>query len=109
MELRYLGFSQSQGRRVYRFDCLSKGDNARQFVVSADLALFLKHHVGIQEGPALSAQKLAADLDGCREGRHELTDSDLYAWAAARDALEARKAESRKSSFRRRTFTRAAR
>ena len=108
MELRYLGFSHSQGKRTYRFDCIAKGDITRRFAVTADLALFLKHHVGIQEGPMLCAQKLTADLNGCREGSHELTESDLCAWANARQAIEDRKAESRKAVFRRRNFKRAA-
>jgi len=32
------------------------------------MELFLKHHVGIQEGPALCAQKITADLEADRQG-----------------------------------------
>ncbi len=96
MEFRYLGFEQDQNERTYRFAVFAKGEPARQFAVTADLTLFLAHHIGIQEGPTLSARKLAADLEQCAEGIHELTDEDLRAHAAARRLAEERRAESRK-------------
>jgi hypothetical protein len=100
MELRYLGFDQSQNARGYRFDVLAKGVAPRQFVVTADLSLFRAYHVGIQEGPSLCAQKLSADLEKSAEGIHELTLEDLRAYADARAAAETRKAESRSSARR---------
>ena len=63
MELRYLGFDQLQNARGYRFNLVVKGDATRQFVVTVDLALFLAHRVGIQEG----AQSLCAEI-GSRPG-----------------------------------------
>ena len=107
MELRYLGFSQLQNARAYRFDVTETGQAKRQLVVTVDLGLFRMHHVGIQEGPNLCAKKLAADLQGCSEsapamtGSHELTGEDLRAFAEARDAEEARRAEARKVGVRR--------
>jgi hypothetical protein len=103
MEFRYLGFDQKQNARVYRFDVLEKGEPARQLLVTADLALFRTHGVGIQEGPSLCAQKLAADLAGSSDGEHELTDADLRAYAAARADAETRKAAARRSGPRRST------
>jgi hypothetical protein len=107
VELRYLGFSQLENERAYRFD-VTEGDHAtRQLIVTVDLGLFRVHHVGIQEGPNLCARKLAADLEGCSEGTHatapfhELTNEDLRACASARDAEEARKVRSRKGGVRR--------
>jgi hypothetical protein len=100
MELRYLGFDQTQNARVYRFDLPAKGDSGREFIVTVDLALFRTHHVGIQEGPSLCARKLSADLEKGWEGDHELTTADLQAYADARTAAEVRKAESR-ARFRR--------
>jgi hypothetical protein len=102
MELRYMGFDQKQNRRVYRFDRLAKGEPTIHFAITADLALFLKHGVGIQEGPSLCAHKLTDDLQLLRDGRHELTDDDLRAYANARAAAEARRAEARKFGVRRR-------
>jgi hypothetical protein len=107
MELRYLGFSQLQNERAYRFDVTEAGHATRQLIVTVDLGLFRVHQVGIQEGPDLCARKLAADLEGCAEGTHtmagshELTNEDLRAYASARDGEEARKAGSRKGGVRR--------
>jgi hypothetical protein len=107
MELRYLGFSQLQNARAYRFNVTEAGHATRELIVTVDLGLFQVHHVGIQEGPNLCAKKLAADLEGCSEatqamaGSHELTGEDLRAYASARDAEEARKAGSRKGGVRR--------
>jgi hypothetical protein len=102
MELRYLGFEQLENARGYRFDLVAKGDAARQFVVTVDLTLFRTHHVGIQEGPSLCAQKLLADLASCSEGAHELTTEDLRAYAHECAAAEARRIEARKGGPRRR-------
>lgn len=101
MELRYVGFDQLENARSYRFDLMAKGDKTKHFVVTVDLALFRANRVGIQEGPTLCAQKLAADLEKCAEGAHELTMSDLKAYADARAAAEVRRAESRKGGNRR--------
>jgi len=80
MELRYMGFQQKQNRRLYRFDRNDAGNKSSiPHVVSVDMELFLKHHVGIQEGPALCAQKITADLEADHQGDHELTNEDLLA------------------------------
>jgi hypothetical protein len=105
MKLRYRGFDQKQNTRAYRFDGIADGEPAIRFVVTADLTLFLKHRIGIQEGPALSANKLTADLDKLRNGDHELTNEDLLAYVTDRAAAEARKAESRRIGLRRRNRT----
>lgn len=102
MELRYLGFDQLGNARGYRFDLVSDGDRAREFTVTVDLALFRAHHVGIQEGPSLCAQKLVADLESRSEGTHELTTEDLKAYADACAEAEARKIAARKAGPRRR-------
>jgi hypothetical protein len=100
MELRYLGFDQQQSKRAYRFKRVANGEPAAFFVVTADLALFLAHHVAIQEGPGLCASKLAADLQETVPRDHELTGSDLLAHTQARATADARKAELRKSNRR---------
>jgi len=100
MEIRYLGFEQQQNARAYRFDVIEKGQPSKHCVVTADLALFLAHHVGIQEGPTLSANKLVADLQSQVEGSHELTDFDLRSHATARTLADAERAM-RKSGHRR--------
>lgn len=72
----------------------------KHFVVSADLTLFVKYHVGLQEGPALCLKKLSADLETLQQLPHELTRYDLAAYVSARAAAAAE----RKSSQKRRTF-----
>jgi hypothetical protein len=91
MELRYLGFAQQQKLRAYSFDCVAKGEPTRHFVITADLALFLAHRVGIQEGPGLCARKVATELVESSGGTHELTGADLRAHVAARTLAAAKK------------------
>ncbi len=62
-----------------------------RFAVSIDMALFLRHRVGIQEGPTLCAQKLTADFEAQHRGEHELTNKDLLAYVAERTAAKTRK------------------
>lgn len=97
MQLRYMGFAQASNTREYKYDALVQGEVTQHFVVSADLALFQKYRVGIQEGPALCMRKLSADLAGTPLTRHELTDEDLLAFAAARAAAGERRPGPRKS------------
>ena len=61
--LRYMGFEQHGSVRAYRFERLTPGSDKRTFTVEADMALFARHHVGIQEGPALCLHLLVADLE----------------------------------------------
>lgn len=103
MELRYMGFDQNQNKRAYRFDGLAKGEATMHFVVTADMALFLAHHIAIQEGPSLCAHKITADPGAAGQPAFELTGDDLQAHADARALAEARKAEARRSGPRRRT------
>jgi len=93
MELRYMGFEQTQNTRCYRFDQMVKGEPTVRLTITADLALFLEHRVRIQEGPTLCAGKLAADLAHSQLGKHQLTNDDLIAHLQARtnaEALESR-------------------
>ncbi|MCC6857642.1 MAG: hypothetical protein IT158_03725 [Bryobacterales bacterium] len=100
MEFRYRGFEQNDNIRTYKFDGLTKGEPVLQLVVTADLRLFQKHHVGFQEGPGLCARKLIAGLDTLENHSHELTNDDFLAFAGARAAGEARRAAARRASFR---------
>jgi hypothetical protein len=97
MQLRYMGFDQTKNIREYRFDGTAAVESAKHFVVSADLALFEKYRVGLQEGPALCLQKLAADLEIPQQLPHQLTNGDLSAHIADRAATAERKNSSRKS------------
>jgi hypothetical protein len=92
MEFRYMGFDQQDSTRAYRFDGVEKGQPVVRLVVIADLTLCLKHHVSIQEGPALYARKLTADSAVPRLQDRQLTNQDLLEFAAGRADAKARKA-----------------
>jgi|SRR5258705_13065561 len=102
MDIRYMGFEQQKNARSYRFDVVVKGQPNRRCVVTADLALFLRNRVALQDGPTLSATKLNADLESNREGDHELTDQDLRLHTEERRLAEAARVEKRqqRSHFR---------
>jgi hypothetical protein len=102
MELRYLGFDQKQNTRQYKFDGVANGQPTLHYVVTADLALFREHRIGIQEGPSLCAHKLSSAQQATTEVKLELTGDDLRAHADARSLAEARKAEARRVGVRRR-------
>jgi hypothetical protein len=95
MQFRYMGFEQARNIRSYRFDGVAQGELTRRFVVAVDLDLFLKHHVGVQEGPSMCVRKLSTD-GGPDNPRQELTNDDLLAYVSARSLAEERKASSRR-------------
>jgi hypothetical protein len=101
VEIRYLGFEQRENSRVYRFDVRSDGHLTKQVSVTADIAVFRNHSVGIQEGPFLSGNKLTADLERGWEGEHELTAADVRAYADAKALADAQGAGTRKAARRR--------
>ena len=95
IRLRYMGFEQTGSMRAYRFDRVLPGEETRTFVVTTDLALFRKHHVGIQDGPALCLQALLAELHTAgplcsRPLRRALSDQDMLAHLASRPAPRAK-------------------
>lgn len=101
MEIRYLGFDQRQNARAYRFEVRVDGRLTKQVSVTADLAVFRDHRVGIQEGPSLSGNKLTADLERGWEGEHELTSADVRDYASAKTLVDAQRASMRKPPRRR--------
>jgi hypothetical protein len=86
--LRYMGFEQTASIRSYKFERTFLGEVAEIFVVTTDLALFAKHHVGIQEGPALCLHLLMTELDAGLADRLRtecsLTDQDMLTHLASR-------------------------
>ena len=101
MEIRYLGFEQSQNSRCYRFEVREKGLPNRQLAVTANMDVFRLHRVGIQEGPSLSGIKLTEDLEKGWELEHELTAADVRAYADNKSLAEAQRAAARKNPRRR--------
>jgi hypothetical protein len=87
--LQYAGFSQAGGVREYRFRRIARGEEPREFIVSAELPLLAKHHVALQEGPALCLHVLLchwAASGAPVPAPRTLTESDLLAHVAGRPA-----------------------
>jgi len=89
--LRYLGFEHKGNVRAYMFEEIAPGMEKRTFTVNADLTLFTRHHVGMQEGPALCLHLLAAELDvaGAAAGtavQCSLSDREMLAYLSSRPA-----------------------
>ena len=85
--LRYLGFDHKGGTRVYHFERLVPGATKRTFTVDADLALFTKHHVKMQEGPAISflllVEEMYAEATAIEEPLNcALSDREMLAYVA---------------------------
>jgi cold shock CspA family protein len=92
---RYIGFEHRGNKRVYLFEWLIPGTEKRTFTVDADLALFAKHHVGMQEGPGLCLHLLVEELDA--EGtaartsfQCSLSDREMLAYLASRPVPRAK-------------------
>jgi len=101
VQLLYAGFDQVANTREYKFDGVCRGGPTRHYVVGADLALFLKHHVGMQEGPALCLRLLIAELHTAPPAtkprlRRDLNDQDMLAYLATRPVPAARKTPPRR-------------
>jgi len=89
--LRYLGFEQQGNVRAYTFERVSPGEEKNTFTVHIDLILFKRHHVVIQEGPALCMRLLAAELERPGAGDRpffpcSITDQYMLAYLASKPA-----------------------
>ena len=92
--LRYLGFEQAQNVRAYRFERLLPGEETTTLLVTADMTLFARHHVALQEGPGLCLHLLLAAEPGSlaqpvlhpQAAGRTLTEQDILAHVAAHPA-----------------------
>jgi hypothetical protein len=83
-EVRYQGFEQKNDVRSFTFRAWRTGEENQEVVVTADLALFRKHGVTIQEGPALCLRFVEAELQQPSLGqsgawKRALTDKEILA------------------------------
>ena len=94
MRLRYLGFEHEGNLRLYCFQRLTPQEQAQTFLVEADLSLFRRHQVHIQEGPALCLKMLSVGLECARDlrtlARCALTQQHLTAFLASQPVRGAR-------------------
>jgi|SRR5438270_7201624 len=107
MQFLYLGFSQRQNIRMYRFQSIirpkrpAKTETKLEFLLTADMALLARYHVPVQDGPTLCLKILAAasstaDTDVIEFPMRTITAEDVSAFVSARDALKAAKLVRRK-------------
>lgn len=87
--LRYVGFNQAGILREYKFERVAPGEPTQTLIVSADLSLFRKHKVGIQDGPALCLRALESGA-GVARVRRALSEEELLAHLSSRPAPRAR-------------------
>lgn len=79
--VRYLGFDQKDNVRGYKFESLSP-EETQMVIVTVDMALFAKHRVGIQDGPALCLRLVMAEEWPPKQ--RSLTDEEMLAHLARR-------------------------
>jgi hypothetical protein len=88
VQLRYLGFEHRGGVRSFRYRRITPGEPPQNFSVNADMILFQRYHVRIQDGPALCRQLLLTGLETAPDPRSNvpcsLTADDMTLFAAAR-------------------------
>ena len=88
MQLQYVGFEQVKNVREYIFHGVAHGEETKVFVVSTDMALFLRHHVHMQDGPVMCLRTLKAELETVDPVkppplRREITDQHMLTYMAA--------------------------
>jgi len=97
--LRYSGFDQQGNTRSYVFQYFVPGEKARPIIISAEIPLLLKHHVRIQDGPALCLYTLMLEIHGvdfCRTALRLLTAEDVMAYLASQPTPPANKGKREK-------------
>ncbi len=96
-QLRYMGFEQTAGVRTYRFERVVPSEGSRIIIVTIDVKLFVKHRIGMQEGPTLCLRHLAIPENTTLENQI-LTDADMLAFIASKPAAGPSRAFRRKHS-----------
>ena len=81
---RYLGFEHSENCRAYRFEEVIPGGQNRTFIVKIDTALFKRHRVGMQEGPALCLRLLMEETDIAEAESRSIDEHAMLVHAARR-------------------------
>jgi hypothetical protein len=94
--IRYLGFDDAAGTRIYKFGRLPSHDGMEIFVVSMAVEMFLKHKISFQDGPAMCSAIMAA---GPEPKDHWVTDEDSLEFIARRPVKAERKPPRQKQAL----------
>ena len=99
VELRFVGFDHANSIRTFHFQALIAGKEVREYAVTADMTLFGKYRIGIQEGPALCSRLVAGLATSLTERTSlALTEKDILAHVESR-RVPKRKAFRRRGRF----------
>lgn len=96
-DLRFTGFHYDDGARIYTFEERIAGEETRQFRVVTEVDLLLEHQVSLQETPTICLNllkaKLSANLfpEGLKQVQCLLSEKDVLAFVAAREAAAPRR------------------
>jgi hypothetical protein len=82
LHLRYAGFDQEKDVRSYLFQLLPPAEDQKLIVVNAEMSLFVKHHIRIQDGPALCLHALTEAPEPVQ--LHALNEQDILNYIATR-------------------------
>src|SRR3954454_13497 len=99
MQLVYMGFTQEAALRCFHFQRvltqarLTNLPKVVQFTLKADMSLFMRFRIPVQEGPALCLQILTDALAGSDEtavepASYAVTPEHLSTFASARTVVE---------------------
>ena len=94
MQLVYMGFTQEAALRCFHFQRvltqarLTNLPKTVQFTMKADMSLFMRYRIPVQEGPALCLQILTDALAGAQENEvlpasYAITTEHLSSFASA--------------------------
>jgi len=102
MQIKYNGFTQLDNVREFIFHCVSPRQENKIIVVTADLSLFRKYHLGLQEGPLLCLRKLICECDALSSveqlSHRELSEADLCSFAAGLECQRKKRVHRRSPS-----------
>jgi hypothetical protein len=93
--LRYMGFDDAAGTRIFKFGRLPATATTVVYTVRASVDLFRKHKISFQDGPAMCSAIVA---NGEVES-HELTDEDCVAFLSLRASKVDRATPKRKPAI----------
>ncbi len=110
MQLVYMGFTQQASLRCFRFQRVfaqarpTNLPKVMEITMKADMALFLRYRIPVQEGPALCLQILNTELAGVEEtgepalqpAFYAITPEHLSSFVLARTTVEEARAARRK-------------
>jgi hypothetical protein len=102
MQFHYNGFTQLDEIREFIFHGACLGQERKIILVTADLSIFRKYNVGLQEGPLLCLRKLSlesATLVSNSQSllQRKLCEDDICAFAAEREHQRTKKSTHRRS------------